>query len=207
MLPMKFVLIVCVIILIVVLISRKTKGLQGSWDSKKEIEEFAIIMGGSGRSNMDSSTKTNNNEQKPIMKSVYNKYIPTTFVKKYNDSESLGEKICRDHLTSRFNTSFVNKRPNFLKNNITNRNLELDCFSEKLKLALEYNGKQHYDFIPKFHNTKADFFNQKYRDDIKRRLCMENGIDLIEVPYTINHHDIPLYIDNALEKLGRIKLV
>lgn len=200
---MKFVLIVCVIILIILLISRKTKGLQGSWDSKKDIEEFAIIMGGN-----DVYEKNINNEQNTkTMKAIQSKYIPTTFVKKTNDSESLGEKICRDHLSTRFNTSFVNKRPNFLKNNVTNRNLELDCFSEKLKLALEYNGKQHYEFIPKFHNSKADFFNQKYRDDIKRRLCMENGIDLIEVPYTVNHQDIPLYIDNALEKLGRIKLV
>jgi len=203
MLPIKFVLIVCVIILIILLISRKTKGLQGSWDSKKDIEEFAIIMGGN-----DVYEKNINNEQNTkTMKAIQSKYIPTTFVKKTNDSESLGEKICRDHLSTRFNTSFVNKRPNFLKNNVTNRNLELDCFSEKLKLALEYNGKQHYEFIPKFHNSKADFFNQKYRDDIKRRLCMENGIDLIEVPYTVNHQDIPLYIDNALEKLGRIKLV
>lgn len=201
MFPMKFILIVFIIIIIVLLISRKTKGLQGSWDSKKDIEEFAIIMGGNENTEIKNSTSHYSKQQK-----FSNRYLPTSFVKK-ETNESLGEQICRNHLENRLKTTFVNKRPNFLKNDVTNRNLELDCYSEKLKLALEYNGKQHYEFIPKFHNTRADFFNQKYRDDIKKRLCMENGIDLIEVPYTVSHEDIPMYIDQALEKLGKIKLI
>ncbi len=35
-----------------------------------------------------------------------------------------------------------------------NFNLEIDCYSPKLKLGVEYNGAQHYKFIPHFHKNK-----------------------------------------------------
>jgi hypothetical protein len=36
---------------------------------------------------------------------------------------------------------FKSVRPGWLENPLTGRNLELDCYNEYLKLALEYNGK------------------------------------------------------------------
>lgn len=190
----RLVVLLIVIFFLILLIVRKRKGLKGTWDSKKEIQEYSLLM---------------NSNVEPIEKN-YRKYkkqnLPIKTIYK-KDFESIGEKICRKHLSSRFNTPFLKERPDFLKNPVTKTNLELDCFSKRLHLALEYNGKQHYEFVPKFHNTKNDFYNQKYRDEIKKRLCFKNGIDLIEVPYTVTHEEIPLYIDSCLEKLGRLKFV
>lgn len=177
--PLNLVITVIVVVLIYVWLNRKSKGLTGTWNSKDEIEEFAYLI-----------TPVQNNNHVINNSPIW---------------ESQGEKICRSHLEHRFNVKFDRRRPDFLKNPITKNNLELDCFNEKLKLGLEYNGKQHYEYVPKFHKSKSDFHNQKYRDEIKKRLCYENGVDFIEVPYTINNDNIPSYIDAALEKLGRLK--
>ena len=107
--------------------------------------------------------------------------------------QSKGEIQCRYILQSIFNKPFTNQRPNFLRN-ITGNNLELDCYNEELKLAVEYNGIQHSKYIPFFHKNKEAFLNQLYRDDIKRRICKENGICLIEVPHTVKLNDIENYI-------------
>lgn len=121
-----------------------------------------------------------------------------------NFGESIGEIICRKYAEHIFKKPFNKARPDFLKNPVTSSNLELDCFCEDINLGIEYNGKQHYEYTPKFHNNKQDFYNQKYRDLIKKEACMKNGINLIEVPYTVNHDSIPLYIESALKKLGLV---
>lgn len=190
------ILIIFIGLILLILFIRKVKGLNGTWDSKKEIAEYAILMG---------ETTTATNLENPTKIKVYNQQKKNYFKPQIsNKQESIGERICRDYLEKKFNTKFKNERPDFLRNPITNNNLELDCYSKKLRLALEYNGKQHYEYVEKFHKTKTDFYNQKYRDDIKKRLCYENGIDLIEVPYNIPHHQIPEYINEALKLLDRI---
>ena len=118
--------------------------------------------------------------------------------------DSTGETICRKHLESRFGMSFQKARPDFLRNPVTGGdfNLELDCFNPELRLALEYNGAQHYKYIPYFHKNKEAFLNQKYRDEMKRTKCKENGIRLIEVPYTVKPSELESYVDKELVKFG-----
>ena len=124
---------------------------------------------------------------------------------KRQQRDSTGETTCRRYLEMRFKTPFSKARPDFLRNQVTSGargdyNLELDCFNPEMKLALEYNGIQHYKFIPYFHKTKEAFHNQKYRDEIKRYKCKENEIDLIEVPYDVKN--IEEYIEKELQNLG-----
>ena len=108
---------------------------------------------------------------------------------------SKGEQICKDTATHIFRKPFVKVRPKFLINPKTGKPLELDVYNDELKLAIEYNGKQHYEYIPKyFHRSYEDFLEQKYRDELKREKCRENGIKLIEVPYTVKFADIPQFI-------------
>jgi hypothetical protein len=118
--------------------------------------------------------------------------------------ESKGEIECRRVLKKLFNRPFNKCRPDFLRNPVTggNFNLELDCFDDQLNLAVEYNGIQHYKYIPYFHKNKEAFLNQKYRDDMKRRICKDNKITLIEVPNTVNINDIENYLISKLKIAG-----
>jgi len=118
--------------------------------------------------------------------------------------ESKGEIECRKVLQQLFGKPFNKARPNFLSNPVTGGhcNLELDCFDSDLRIAVEYNGVQHYKYIPYMHKNKEGFLNQKYRDDMKRRICKDNKILLIEVPYTVNVEDIKKYIEKELRING-----
>ena len=108
--------------------------------------------------------------------------------------ESSGERECRRVAELITGKPFPKVRPDFLRNTVTSSNLELDCYCDALKLAIEYNGEQHYRYIPHFHSSKESFYNTQYRDEIKARLCKENGIKLIIVPYTIALEDIAGYL-------------
>jgi hypothetical protein len=133
---------------------------------------------------------------------------PGNFDKKSGfPKESSGERECRRVLQQIFNKPFKNQRPDFLLNPVTGGrfNLELDCYEESLKLAVEYNGQQHYKYVPYFHKNKEAFYNQMYRDDMKRRLCKENRVNLIEVPNTVKVCDIEVFIRQKLRLIGYIK--
>jgi hypothetical protein len=118
--------------------------------------------------------------------------------------DSKGEIECKRVLENIFNAPFDRDRPDFLRNPVSggNNNLELDCFNPYLKLACEYNGRQHYDFIPFFHKTKDSFMNQKYRDLMKADMCRKNNINLIVVPYYVKIKDIESYIYKNLRDIG-----
>jgi hypothetical protein len=122
----------------------------------------------------------------------------------HQSRDSKGEIECRRVLEKIFNRPFNKSRPNFLRNNVTGGmfNLELDCFNENLRLAVEYNGRQHYDYIPYFHKSKEAFHNQKYRDFMKQTLCRDNRITLIEVPYSVDISNIESYLIKELRRKG-----
>jgi hypothetical protein len=109
---------------------------------------------------------------------VESKMLPDT------GSESKGEERTKKFLEAYFSRPFKKVRPFFMENAVTGHNLELDCYNEELKLAVEYNGRQHYEYVPYFHKNKEAFYNQKYRDELKRIYCKKFGICLIEIPYT-----------------------
>jgi hypothetical protein len=94
--------------------------------------------------------------------------------------DSSGETECRRFLESFFRKPFGKTRPDILKNPVSGgNNLELDCFNQELKLAVEYNGIQHYKYVPHFHKNREAFINQKYRDYMKNELCIKNNISFI----------------------------
>lgn len=134
-------------------------------------------------------------------------YIKAGDNKRGSRKESKGEAECRRVLQSIFKKPFPSRRPDFLRNPVTggNFNLELDCYNPELGLAVEYNGVQHYKYTPYFHRSKDHFMNQKYRDDMKRRICKDNRIVLIEVPYTVKHGDIRSFIVDELRNHGYLK--
>ena len=53
-----------------------------------------------------------------------------------------------------------------------------------LKCLIEFDGEQHYKFIPYFHGDEEGFKLQQLRDNIKTNYCKQYGIKLIRIPYT-----------------------
>ncbi|MHB1909936.1 MAG: hypothetical protein ACYCQJ_13850 [Nitrososphaerales archaeon] len=77
-----------------------------------------------------------------------------------------------------------NKKPEFLRY-LTGKKLEIDIYLEDLKLGVEYNGVQHYMVIDHFYpNGEYDLIERQKRDRFKYERCVEEGIDLIVIPYT-----------------------
>ena len=142
-------------------------------------------------------------------KGTWNSYVNMNDLKPTRKSrgppkESKGETECKRVLEKLFKRPFVKERPTFLHNPVTGggNNLEIDCFNSQLGLGIEYQGSQHYNYIPFFHKNKEAFQNQKYRDEMKRVKCRDNGIVLIEVPYTVGVHEIENYLTRELRKHG-----
>ena len=171
----EIVLGLCVAFILIFALYRKISGKRGSWSSSY------YYSGKQGR--------------------------PQPFGQSFGRSppkESRGELECRDVLQNLFGKPFNKARPDFLRNPVTGGsfNLELDCYNPELKLAVEYNGAQHYKYIPYFHKNKEAFLNQKYRDLIKLNMCKDNRITLIEVPHTIEVPQIRGYLITKLKENG-----
>ena len=107
------------------------------------------------------------------------------------------EEICRSIIERMYGRPFPSVRPDFLKNPRTGKNLELDCYNPELRIALEYNGQQHYKYTKYFHRSKQQFYAQVHRDDWKRKKCREYGIKLIEVPYWVREDKLENFIRRA----------
>ena len=124
-------------------------------------------------------------------------YQPINVVKR-----SKGEAICCQVMEELTGKRFTTVRPPFLKNPETNRNLEIDCYNDELKIGVEYNGIQHYVYPNFTGQSYEQFINQVRRDEYKIRACDEHGVYLITVPYTVPHDQIRDYLIDRLRPLG-----
>ena len=70
-------------------------------------------------------------------------------------------------------------RPAWLVNPYTNRRMEIDCYSQTLRIAVEVQGEHHY-------NSKyigiEEYEKQRKRDHLKSQIIKARGIHLICVP-------------------------
>jgi hypothetical protein len=98
--------------------------------------------------------------------------------------EGKNETLCRKIFENYFNEKFIKIKPKWLKNPKTGCLMELDGYCEKLNVAFEYNGIQHYK-PTKFSENMTDeealltFNKQKERDLAKIEICKINKTELI----------------------------
>ncbi len=118
-----------------------------------------------------------------------------------NSYLSKGEMECQKALQDLYpRYQFEKVRPPFLRNPRTGRNLELDFYCPELRLAVEFQGRQHYVYDKHFHKSQEDFYEQLERDRIKQELCTQHGIRLITVPYTVS--DVKEYLSWTTRRLN-----
>lgn len=48
---------------------------------------------------------------------------------------------------------------------------------------IEFNGEQHYQYVPRFHKTRSDFLSGQERDRRKISYCLAHHIPLYVIPY------------------------
>lgn len=88
--------------------------------------------------------------------------------------------------------------------------LPFDFYIPEYNTTIEYQGEQHYKTIQRGSMTREDAISnleiiQKH-DEIKRKFCIENNINHIEIPYWKNN-DIDNFIFDAFIKIGIIEEV
>lgn len=72
-------------------------------------------------------------------------------------------------------------RPQWLQYPLTGALLELDFYDAPRRLAIEYDGCQHYEFPNLFHKTRREFDAQVARDRWKDAACAEAGVRLVRI--------------------------
>ncbi len=121
-------------------------------------------------------------------------------------NNSRGEQICLAFFEQLFQSEFKRIKPDWLINIQTKGKLQLDGFNEKLMLAFEHQGIQHYQFVKKkFHKTNDHFLLGQENDKIKEELCKKNKVTLIlvpEIPTKIKINDLKNYIKAECIKNG-----
>jgi len=68
-----------------------------------------------------------------------------------------------------------NHRPEWLEG------LELDFYIEELRVGIEIQGRQHFEYTPHFHGSYDDFLAQKQRDAQKYGHCLHHEIALFYI--------------------------
>ena len=119
---------------------------------------------------------------------------------KQQDGMNKVESICQHVCQKIFKVKFMKQRPEWLINPLTGRKLELDCYNAKKKIAIEYQGLQHYKWPNQYNQTKDEFNAAVKRDEFKRLMCRKRGILLIAIPYTVKNCNIEQYIRDEYKK-------
>jgi hypothetical protein len=167
-------------------IARRDHVSRGSWCEKcsnrarKDISEYrkfakehgGILLSeviGSARSFISFRCKKGHEFKRLVMKSTWCPHCSNNYI-----SQNKVKRI----LEALFGKPFPTIKPEWLRMPNGNK-LELDGYCEELKIAFEYQGRQHDDFVPHWHKTVERFELQRSHDAIKLQRCKENGVKLI----------------------------
>lgn len=113
-------------------------------------------------------------------------------------SKRRGENAVRNFFESIFNTKFPSARPEWLI--FEGKRIELDGYSESLKIAFEYQGRYHFNEKDHWYPNKSISFKRRQLIDAHKRIaCIENNTTLIEI-HEFNPRDNPIKWKNDIKK-------
>lgn len=123
------------------------------------------------------------------------------------------EERCREIFSDIFQCEFPTVRPDFLRNPVTKRCLELDGYAPDIPtpigvgLAFEYDGSQHSQYTPRWQSCSQEFEYQVAKDNLKDQRCKERGILLVRIPHFVSYDDLHRWILEKLKRVGMTKEV
>lgn len=156
------------------------------------VQSKNVIQNRNNVQNTKPNVQNREKDNKPRDKGVWKYYQLGVEKEIKNKKRSKGEMECLRAAVKIFGTEFKTVRPNWLKNPETGRNLEIDVYSDKLGIGIEFQGEQHVRYVRKFQANKREFLKQIERDRMKLRMCNKVGVYLIRVYHDCK--DIEKYI-------------
>jgi hypothetical protein len=113
----------------------------------------------------------------PTWKTSYKTILNGSWCPKCADHIYYKENKVRHILNYLLDTDFIKSNPMWNINPKSKRLLELDGYSEQLKIAFEFQGLHHYQ--KSFNASIEDFEYIKYKDKIKKEHCLKKNIKLL----------------------------
>lgn len=96
-------------------------------------------------------------------------------------STGISERICRAYFRQLFGKPFPKVRPKWLVNE-RGMGMELDGYNKAIRVAFEHHGEQHYTNQSQYITSGSQLRQRKKDDQLKLKLCKENGVRLIVIP-------------------------
>lgn len=100
-----------------------------------------------------------------------------------NCRSSRGEEKILNYLTN--NKIIFEKQKTYKELYIKSSKAKLryDFYIPSKNLLIEYNGRQHYEWVKDFNKTYKDLLYSRHRDWLKRKYAIKNNINLLIIPY------------------------
>jgi len=117
-------------------------------------------------------------------------------------SSGLGERVCRSLFEQVFNHPFPKAFPDWLVNDRGNQ-MELDGYCERLNLAFEHQGIQHYKETGFFHEDTNQFIQRQLDDKDKIMLCAQHDVQLIQIPELFSLLKLEDFWEYLVKELSR----
>jgi len=109
------------------------------------------------------------------------------------------EALCKTTFEQLFSHKFLKTKPSWLLNSRGNK-MELDGYCEKLQIAFEYQGAQH--FKTGLYSDNKSVLKVRMQDDAKKvKLCKERGIKLFIIIFKDNLIELPALIRKQAHSL------
>lgn len=102
---------------------------------------------------------------------------------KYVRKDSYGEiqvKKILDELNVKYKQEKLITVPIWKKDHI----IRADFYLPKQNYIIEFNGKQHYEYMPEYHKSEGAFEYQQARDKALEEYCLKNNINLVVFRYS-----------------------